>query len=433
MDLLGLVKDQLTSAAVGKISEFLGESSSNTQSAVNAAVPTLLGGLMEKASSTDGAGSILNLLKDGGHDGSLLGNLGGLLGSGDGISSLLGGGSGILSSILGPKVGGIVDLISTVSGIKKSSSSSLLSLAAPILMSVIGKQVSSQGLGISGLANMLMGQKDAVKAALPKGAESLLNVSGLGDFIGGGAEKLSSTIKDTSRGNISMPVEEESTSGGFNFWPWLIGLALAGLGFYFLKGCNGTKTTGGSDSLAISTDSLSAAVASVGDSAASLASAVGDSASAVVASFSKKLSSGFEIKGNGNGIESSLISFIEDQGKAIDKTTWFNFDNLLFDTGKSTLKAESDVQITNIAEIMKAFPAVKLKIGGYTDNVGSEASNMKLSTARANATVAAIVAKGIEASRLEAEGYGPQNPVASNDTEEGRAQNRRIAARVTAK
>lgn len=427
MDLLGLVKDQLTSAAVGKISEFLGESSSNTQSAVNAAVPTLLGGLMEKAATTDGAGSILNLLKDGGHDGSLLGNLGGLLGSGDGISSILGGGSGILSSILGPKVGGIVDLISTVSGIKKSSSSSLLSLAAPILMSVIGKQVSSQGLGISGLANMLMGQKDAVKAALPKGAEGILNIGGLGDFIGGGAEKLTSSIKDTSRGNVSMPVQEESTSGGFNFWPWLIGLALAGLGFYFLKGCNGTKST------EVTTDSLSAAVASVGDSAASLASAVGDSASAVVASFSKKLSSGFEIKGNGNGIESSLISFIEDQGKAVDKTTWFNFDNLLFDTGKSTLKPESDVQITNIAEIMKAFPAVKLKIGGYTDNVGSEASNMKLSTARAKATVAAIVAKGIDAARLEAEGYGPQNPVASNDTEEGRAQNRRIAARVTAK
>ncbi len=427
MDLLGLVKDQLTSAAVGKISEFLGESSSNTQSAVNAAVPTLLGGLMEKAATTDGAGSILNLLKDGGHDGSLLGNLGGLLGSGDGISSILGGGSGILSSILGPKVGGIVDLISTVSGIKKSSSSSLLSLAAPILMSVIGKQVSSQGLGISGLANMLMGQKDAVKAALPKGAEGILNIGGLGDFIGGGAEKLTSSIKDTSRGNVSMPVQEESTSGGFNFWPWLIGLALAGLGFYFLKGCNGTKST------EVTTDSLSAAVASVGDSAASLASAVGDSASAVVASFSKKLSSGFEIKGNGNGIESSLISFIEDQGKAVDKTTWFNFDNLLFDTGKSTLKPESDVQITNIAEIMKAFPAVKLKIGGYTDNVGSEASNMKLSTARAKATEAAIVAKGIDAARLEAEGYGPQNPVASNDTEEGRAQNRRIAARVTAK
>ena len=128
-----------------------------------------------------------------------------------------------------------------------------------------------------------------------------------------------------------------------------------------------------------------------------------------------------------------MISFIEDASKPVDKTTWFNFDNMLFDTGKSTIKPESQVQVTNIAEILKAFPNVKLKIGGYTDNVGSEASNMKLSDARAKAVVAAVTALGIDASRLEGEGYGPQHPVASNDTEEGRAQNRRIAARVTAK
>jgi OmpA-OmpF porin, OOP family len=438
MDLLGLVKDQLTSAAVGKISEFLGESSENTQSAVSAAVPTLLGGLMEKASTTDGAGSLLNLLKDGGHDGGLLGNLGSLLGSGDGISSILGGGSGILSSILGPKVGGIVDLIASVSGIKKSSSSSLLSLAAPILMGVLGKQVSSQGLGISGLANLLMGQKDAVKAALPKGADSILNVAGLGDFLGGGA-KHEATSHDSSRSASAHTSHEEAdtSGGGFNFWPWLIGLALAGLAFYFLRGCNGSKSSDGSDSLSVAvSDSLSAAVGAVGDSAM----AIGDSAAALagaagtaVADFSKKLSSGFEIKASSTGIESQLISFVEDAGKAVDKTTWFNFDGINFDTGKSTIKAESQAQITNIAEILKAYPAVKLKIGGYTDNVGNEASNQKLSTDRANAVKAALVALGTDGARLDAEGYGSQHPVASNDTDEGRAQNRRMAARVTAK
>lgn len=415
-DLLGLVKEQLTSAAVGKISEFLGESTEGTQSAIGAALPTLLGSVMEKASTTEGAGSLLNLLKDGGHDGSLLGNLGGLLGSGDGISSLLSGGSGILSTILGPKVGGIVDLIASVSGIKKSSSSSLLSLAAPILMSVIGKKVSSEGMGVSGLVNMLMGQKDAVTAALPSGASSLLNISGLGDFLGGEKKAAPTPVVET-------PDNDNSGGSGFNFWPWLIGAALALGAWWFLKGCDKkVDTEAAVESVSVATDSV-----------ASAAETVADSATAVVSGFAKKLSSGFEIKGNATGIESSLVSFIEDGSKAVDKTTWFNFDNLLFDTGKSTLKPESDAQITNIAEILKAYPAVKLKIGGYTDNVGSEASNMKLSAARAKSTVDAIVAKGVEASRLESEGYGPQHPVASNDTEEGRAQNRRIAARVSAK
>jgi OmpA-OmpF porin, OOP family len=419
IDLLGLVKDQLTSAAMGKISEFLGESSQNTQSAVGAALPTILGGLMEKASTTDGAGSILGMLTKDGHDGSLLGGLGDMLGSGDGISSLLSGGSGIISSIFGDKVGGVVDLIANVSGMKKSSSSSLLSMAAPILMGVLGKQVTSQGLGISGLANLLMGQKDSVKAALPAGASSLLNIGGLGDFLGGAK----STTTNTT-------TEEESTGGGFNFWPWLIAAALALGAWYFIKGCKNTDTAAVTDSLAVTTematDSLSNMAEAATDSVASTIAAAGEM-------FSKKLSSGFEIKGASTGIENQLISFIEDGSKAVDKTTWFNFDNMLFDTGKSTIKPESQVQVTNLVEILKAFPNVSLKVGGYTDNVGNEKSNMKLSADRAAAVVAALKAAGIDGKRLESEGYGSQHPVASNDTEEGRTQNRRISARVTAK
>ncbi len=417
IDLLGLVKDQLTSAAVGKISDFLGESHESTTNAVSAAVPTLLGGLMEKASTTDGAGSLLNMLKDGGHDGSLLGGLGDMLGSGDGIAGLLSGGSGIISSLLGGKAGGIIDLISSVSGIKKSSSSSLLSLAAPILMGVIGKHVSSQGMGVSGLANLLMGQKDAVKAALPAGAEGILNMSGLGDFLGGAKSTATNVVSEV----------EESTSGGFNFWPWLIGLALLAGAWYFLKDCSGSKSA--------ATDSTS--VNMTADSLASTASAMGDSAMATVSAaadaFTKKLSSGVEIKGSSTGIENQLIAFIEDSTKMVDKTTWFNFDNLLFDTGKSTIKPESQVQINNMNEILKAFPKVSLKVGGYTDNVGNEKSNMKLSADRAAAVVAALTKLGIDGKRLASEGYGSQHAVASNDTEEGRAQNRRIAARVTAK
>jgi outer membrane protein OmpA-like peptidoglycan-associated protein len=82
---------------------------------------------------------------------------------------------------------------------------------------------------------------------------------------------------------------------------------------------------------------------------------------------------------------------------------------------------------------MKCYPNVNLKIGGYTDNVGDAAANQRLSQARAENTKQAIVAQGIDASRLEAEGYGPDHPVASNDTEQGRQQNRRIDVRVTKK
>jgi outer membrane protein OmpA-like peptidoglycan-associated protein len=83
--------------------------------------------------------------------------------------------------------------------------------------------------------------------------------------------------------------------------------------------------------------------------------------------------------------------------------------------------------------ILKAYPAVKVKIGGYTDNVGAPAANLRLSQERADAVKQAIVHDGVGANRIVAEGYGEQHPVADNTTEGGRAQNRRIALRVTAK
>jgi len=154
---------------------------------------------------------------------------------------------------------------------------------------------------------------------------------------------------------------------------------------------------------------------------------------AATAGFGKLLSSGFEVKGEATGIESGLIGSI-DSAKPVDKTTWFNFDRVTFRTGSAAIDmAKSQDQLVNLTEILMAYPKAKLKIGGYTDNVGEEAANRKLSTERAQAVRSALVAMGIADDRVEAEGYGSQHPVGDNATEEGRAQNRRIAVRVSEK
>ncbi|GHU33520.1 hypothetical protein AGMMS50256_25580 [Betaproteobacteria bacterium] len=97
-----------------------------------------------------------------------------------------------------------------------------------------------------------------------------------------------------------------------------------------------------------------------------------------------------------------------------------------FDTGLATIKPESKDVIDEIVTALKSKPQLKVKLEGHTDNVGNAAANKKLSDDRANAVMNAISAKGIDKTRLSAEGFGLDKPIADNDSEAGRAKNRRV-------
>ncbi len=111
---------------------------------------------------------------------------------------------------------------------------------------------------------------------------------------------------------------------------------------------------------------------------------------------------------------------------------WYTIENLYFATGSSDLKASSETGLKNLAAIMQAYPDLKVQLGGYTDNTGNEAANLRLSALRAETAKLRLMEMGISENRISAEGYGSQFPVCvSNDTEECKAQNRRIDVRVT--
>ena len=229
---------------------------------------------------------------------------------------------------------------------------------------------------------------------------------------------------------------------------WLVGLLGAlGLLWFAMKGCNKTTET---VKTAVENTATAAegAAANAAGTMADAANAVADATKNMYADVDSTvrakwlalgnmvkiaLPGGLELNVPEKGVESSLITWLSDATKVVDKNTWFNFDRILFETGSSALSAASKEQIGNIASIMTAFPKVNIKLGGYTDNVGDPAKNKALSADRAKMVKDALVSLGIDAKRMESEGYGQEHPVADNSTEEGRDLNRRVAIRVTKK
>ena len=99
--------------------------------------------------------------------------------------------------------------------------------------------------------------------------------------------------------------------------------------------------------------------------------------------------------------------------------------NVFFDTGKSAIRSESNAELDRLVQLLKDVPTLKIELSGHTDNTGSATSNQTLSQDRAQAVVDYLVSKGIASNRLVAKGYGSDRPVASNDSAEGRQENRR--------
>jgi len=126
-------------------------------------------------------------------------------------------------------------------------------------------------------------------------------------------------------------------------------------------------------------------------------------------------------------MKQEVVANAQAMGNDIGSTGHVSIYGIFFDTGKSDIKPESDAAIAEIAKLLQAEAALKLYVVGHTDNVGSLDANMKLSKDRADAVMRSLTTKhGIDATRLKAYGVGSLSPITSNDTDEGKAQNRRV-------
>jgi outer membrane protein OmpA-like peptidoglycan-associated protein len=392
----------LTPDLLSRTGSALGESSDGVSRALKSAVPALLAAAVAKGREGGGTQQLLALLNDPALDTRTLSDPGSLVsaalpgGTGSSIGNLA---SRFLSVLLGDRADTIANALAQSAGIPRSTTQAILPVAASLVMGLLGSKVRTERLGTSGLAGMLENESGSIRSALPSGLGSLLDLSGLRDAGAGAA------------GAVRAGAEK----GRSLLWPIAIAVAVL-LGLWALLNRGGPPTP---------TATLPPVAAAP--------PAVSSPAPAAAAQFERTLPSGYALRAPKSGVESLLVVFIEDSGRPVDDTTWFDFDRLLFQTGSATLEPQSREQLRNVAEILKAYPAVNVKIGGYTDNTGDPAANLKLSQDRAASVVTELIALGVAPDRLSAEGYGQAHPIADNATGSGRGKNRRIALRVTEK
>ncbi len=421
-NLSSLAANEFRGSATNQIAQGLDESPAAVQTALSGVLPALVGGMAGKASTKEGASSLLDTLKTGGFDGSQSINVANAVSAPNGVSRLIDTGGPLLSGIFGARSGSVTDWITSLGGIRRGSAASLLSLAAPVVMGLVGQQVKSAGWNVGNLRSLLGAQRNYLQNAPP----------GLTSALGYDASEVTGTPRT---------VAPAGTHPRSSPWRWVVPvLALLALLGYFVSRRDRTEVgaaRGGEVTAARPTpapvESVTPAPAQPEPAPAAPSAEPAPSGRDLGAIVSKRLPDGTEIRIPTNGVETKLIAFIEDPNRPADKTTWFSFDRLEFPTGSADLAASSNEQLGNIAAIMKAYPKVQLKLGGYTDNVGNAEQNLKLSKERATNTMTEIVKLGVEPSRVTSEGYGQAHPVASNTTEEGRQQNRRIDILITSK
>jgi outer membrane protein OmpA-like peptidoglycan-associated protein len=235
------------------------------------------------------------------------------------------------------------------------------------------------------------------------------------------------------------------TKGGLGWLKWLLPLLLIAALVFWWKSCRNTDATtvaAGTETMSTVTEATTTATVSATDTTANVATTTTTStATAATAQVSTKvkLACGAEIDAYQGGIEANLVKFLDDKAAVFNpedkKANWINFDNMNFEFGTSKLTGASLSQIKNIVAILGCYKNLKIKIGGYTDKVGKDEGNMKLSQSRADAIMKALTSNGAAAAQITgAEGYGEiLATIAETESDAARAVDRKTAIRIMAR
>lgn len=425
-NILDQTKTIFTDALVAKATTYLGESKTGVAKAMEGILPALFTGFTQKAFSIAGSTELLSAAKEQ-HRSGIVEKIGHYFENDGG--GKLNKGAKQFAGLFGEKADSLIALISNFSGITKSSASTLLSVASPAVLGMLGKAVENHNLDVKGLSAFLWNQNKNFVSALPAGLNFTNEINSDQTIY---THFTNETTMNTDNTN------EKPDNGLRILLPVLLLALTAGAVLYFWNGENYTKKKNPVDNTEVTatdnhsgsgTPALTQSVGSM-DAEGNFVYNVGDTVT-----ISLPANAG-ELKVGKYSTEAKLCTFLQDGNSLIDsiKGNWFEFTNVRFKTGGAVIEDASIAQLKNMVAITRGFPKAQFKIGGYTDSTGTTAANIALSQKRADAVMNSLLKLGASSkSIIGAKGYGPEHPVASNTTPEGRAQNRRVAVNVKAK
>jgi outer membrane protein OmpA-like peptidoglycan-associated protein len=364
---------------LGRVSSWLRESPAGTKAAMQDALPVSLLGLANQASSEEGSRALLGRFQRGDYPHLEADELGRAVSDPDTTDRLVQSNRGFTEGMFGGKLGPIVDGMAEHAGVSKGAISKVLALATPVVLGMIGKRAVAQNLDASGLRSYLGEQQKMAARALPASLTRLI--------VPGGAATVTaaSTLGDRRAPAIVGPLDRPRA-----FPWWLVGLLAAIAVIVFAWGRRTHHPVQ-------RTTVISEHVVSV------------------------PLTS---------GNVSGLNRFLDGQAAPPMR---FVLQDLRFQTDSADIDPTTARVLDDVAGVLSSHPTARILVEGHTDSTGAPDTNRALSLARAEATRKYLTEHGVDAGRIETAGFGATRPLASNDTPEGRAMNRRTELVVTSR
>jgi outer membrane protein OmpA-like peptidoglycan-associated protein/uncharacterized membrane protein YeaQ/YmgE (transglycosylase-associated protein family) len=425
-NLAAIAKQSITSDMLNRLSEQVGESPGAVRKALEAMIPTVLASFTSHAATSAGANRLFDLVK-----GAMRGGIDRNLSEGN-LEAMGRHSHDLLSMLFGDKLAGLLNWLARFAGIKDSSASALTNAASSLVMSALGRTIQQQGLEPSQFASLLSSQSRWLSRLLPSGITDIPGMRALAEFGDRAAE---ATHAAAAAGRHFAGAAERAVRGAVRqespLLSALLPLALLLLAIPLL----GWLLRGAADKVQQAADATIPARPAQALVAEAPRPRVPEPDRAEMAAAPTpipttinmteiRLPSGATLKVPETSFLNAIYKWVTDATAESGRA--FAFDGLEFEGANIRLASETGTTIANLSKLLAAFPSVTLRIEGHTDPSGDAAADQKQSLARADALKILLVKAGVPGDRITTAGLGSERPVASNDTAEGRAKNRRI-------